>query len=127
LRAAIAWKIRDCAGWAARHVFSIDAAPSAALPRDEEGSGRPATASGAFGPNGGANRTITVIGTAANILGSPAPMTLVSLFSIAPTSDATVDATGELRARETRTIRGSAAATTERASKIASRIFVDAE
>ena len=51
---------------------------------------------GAFGPNGGSNETITVIGSAMSILGGPAPATLVSIFSIPPTFNATVDAAGDL-------------------------------
>ena len=51
---------------------------------------------GAFGPNGGANRTILAIGSATSILGGSAPATLVSVFSIPPTSDATVNAAGDL-------------------------------
>ena len=47
---------------------------------------------GAFGPNGGANRTIKAIGNAMSILGGPAAATLVTVFSIPPTFDATVDA-----------------------------------
>ena len=39
---------------------------------------------GAFGPSGGANRTITVVGSAASILGGAAPATLVSIFAIPP-------------------------------------------
>ena len=51
---------------------------------------------GAFGPNGGANRTILAIGSATSILGGPAPGTLVSVFSIPPTFDATIDSAGDL-------------------------------
>jgi hypothetical protein len=51
---------------------------------------------GAFGPSGGANRTIRAIGNAMSVLGGAAPATLVSLFSVAPTFDATVDAAGDL-------------------------------
>jgi hypothetical protein len=51
---------------------------------------------GAFGPNGGANRTITVIGNAMSILSGPSQATLVSVFAIAPTFDPTVDAAGDL-------------------------------
>jgi hypothetical protein len=51
---------------------------------------------GAFGPAGGANRTITAIGSANGILGGPAAGTLVSIFTIRPTFDATVDAAGDL-------------------------------
>jgi hypothetical protein len=53
---------------------------------------------GAFGPAGGANRTIQAIGNGMSILGGPAAATLVSIFSIAPTFDATVDAAGDLPA-----------------------------
>ena len=51
---------------------------------------------GAFGPNGGDNRTIRAIGSATSILGGPAPATLVSVFTIRPTFDATVDTAGDL-------------------------------
>jgi len=51
---------------------------------------------GAFGPSGGSNRTIIAIGNAASLLGGPAPGTLVSVFSIRPTFNATVDAAGDL-------------------------------
>ena len=51
---------------------------------------------GAFGPAGGANRTITKIGNAMSILGGSAGATLVSVFTIPPTFDATVDAAGDL-------------------------------
>jgi hypothetical protein len=51
---------------------------------------------GAFGPAGGANRTIRVIGNAMSVLGGPAPATLVSIFSVAPTFNATVDSAGDL-------------------------------
>jgi hypothetical protein len=51
---------------------------------------------GAFGPAGGANRTIVAIGSATSLLGGPAPGTLVSVFSIPPTFDSTVDAAGDL-------------------------------
>jgi hypothetical protein len=53
-------------------------------------------AQGAFGPNGGANRTIRAIGNAMSILGGPAGGTLVSVFSIPPTFDATIDSAGNL-------------------------------
>ena len=39
---------------------------------------------------------IPAIGNAMSILGGAAPATLVSLFSVAPTFDATVDAAGDL-------------------------------
>jgi hypothetical protein len=51
---------------------------------------------GAFGPAGGANRTITAVGNAMSIIGGPAAGTLVSIFSIRPTFDPTVDAAGDL-------------------------------
>jgi hypothetical protein len=51
---------------------------------------------GAFGGAGGSNRTITAIGSAATVLGGPAPATLVSIFTIRPTFTATVDAAGDL-------------------------------
>jgi hypothetical protein len=47
---------------------------------------------GAFGPNGAANRTVRAIGTSfSNLLGGAASGTLVSIFSIPPTFDATFD------------------------------------
>jgi hypothetical protein len=51
---------------------------------------------GAFGPNGGNNRTIRAIGNAMSVLGGPAGATLVSVFTIPPTFDPTVDAAGDL-------------------------------
>ena len=51
---------------------------------------------GAFGPAGGANRTIIAIGNAMSILSGSGSATLVSVFSIRPTFDATVDAAGDL-------------------------------
>src|SRR6185436_9072452 len=51
---------------------------------------------GAFGPNGGANRTITVSGSAMSLLGAPAATTLVGIFSVPPSFDPTVDASGDL-------------------------------
>jgi len=51
---------------------------------------------GAFGPSGGANRTIVAIGNGMSIIGGPAAGTLVSIFSIRPTFNATVDAAGDL-------------------------------
>src|SRR6185295_15016482 len=51
---------------------------------------------GAFGPNGGSNKTITAIGNSMSIIGGPASATLVSIFSIPPTFNATVDAAGDL-------------------------------
>jgi hypothetical protein len=51
---------------------------------------------GAFGPNGGGNRTVVAIGSATSILAGPAPGTLVSIFSIPPTFDATIDSAGDL-------------------------------
>jgi hypothetical protein len=51
---------------------------------------------GAFGPNGGANRTITVVGNGMSILSGSGGATLVSIFAIPPTFDATVDSAGDL-------------------------------
>jgi hypothetical protein len=51
---------------------------------------------GAFGPNGGGNRTIVAIGNSTSILGGPGLATLVSIFSIPPTFDATIDGAGDL-------------------------------
>jgi hypothetical protein len=51
---------------------------------------------GAFGPSGGANRTIRAIGNAMSLSGGSAAATLVSVFSIRPTFDPTVDAAGDL-------------------------------
>ena len=51
---------------------------------------------GAFGPSGGANRTILAIGNSTSLLGGPAAGTLVSIFTIRPTFDPTVDAAGDL-------------------------------
>jgi len=51
---------------------------------------------GAFGPNGGNNRTIIAIGNAMSILSGSGSATLVSVFSIPPTFNATVDAAGDL-------------------------------
>ena len=51
---------------------------------------------GAFGPAGGSNRTVTVIGTSNSILGGAGAGTLVSIFTIRPTFDDTVDAAGDL-------------------------------
>jgi hypothetical protein len=52
---------------------------------------------GAFGPSGNANKTITEIGSPqAGIFFGPAAGTLVSVFSIPQTFDATVDAVGDL-------------------------------
>jgi hypothetical protein len=51
---------------------------------------------GAFGPNGGGNRTIRAIGNATSLIGGPAPATLVGVFSIPPSFNATVDAAGDL-------------------------------
>jgi hypothetical protein len=53
---------------------------------------------GAFGPNGAANRTIRAIGNSMSILGGPTGGTLVSVFSIPPTFDATIDSAGDLPA-----------------------------
>jgi hypothetical protein len=51
---------------------------------------------GAFGPGGGGNNTITVIGASSGLLSGPAAGTLVSIFGIPPTFNATVDAAGDL-------------------------------
>ena len=51
---------------------------------------------GAFGPAGGANRTIVAVGNSTSLLGGPAAGTLVSIFTIRPTFDPTVDAAGDL-------------------------------
>src|SRR6185295_9668300 len=51
---------------------------------------------GAFGPSGGNNRTIVAIGNGSSLLGGPTQGTLVSIFSIPPTFNATVDAAGDL-------------------------------
>jgi hypothetical protein len=52
---------------------------------------------GAFGPNGNASRTITEIGSPqTGIFFGPAAGTMVSVFSIPQTFDATVDAVGDL-------------------------------
>ena len=51
---------------------------------------------GAFGPNGGNIRTVRAIGNSMSILGGPSPATLVSVFSIAPIFDATMDANMDL-------------------------------
>jgi hypothetical protein len=51
---------------------------------------------GAFGPNGGGNRTVRAIGNGMGILGGPAAGVLVSVFSIPPTFDATIDSAGDL-------------------------------
>ena len=51
---------------------------------------------GAFGPSGGSNKTITAIGSGASLLGGAVDGHLVSIFSIPPTSDATVNAAGDL-------------------------------
>jgi hypothetical protein len=50
---------------------------------------------GAFGPGGGANRTISVVGNAMSLIGGPAAATLVGLFSIPP-SYSTFDVSGSL-------------------------------
>jgi hypothetical protein len=67
---------------------------------------------GAFGPNGGANRTIRAIGDAMSIIGGPAPATLVSVFSIPPTFDATIDGAGDLPGPGAVAIPGTAGACT---------------
>jgi len=51
---------------------------------------------GAFGPNGGSNKTILAVGSASSILGGSAGAKLVSVFAIRPTFDATVDSAGDL-------------------------------
>jgi hypothetical protein len=51
---------------------------------------------GAFGPGGGTIKTITAIGTGGSLLGGPSGAKLVSVFSIPPTFNATVDAAGDL-------------------------------
>jgi hypothetical protein len=51
---------------------------------------------GAFGPAGGANRTITATGSTSSIIGGPGFGSFVSIFTIRPTFDATVDAAGDL-------------------------------
>lgn len=53
---------------------------------------------GAFGPNGSGVRTINAIGAAAGSIvdGLPHPQTLVSVFCIPPTFNATIDAAGNL-------------------------------
>jgi len=51
---------------------------------------------GAFGPNGGNNRTIRAIGNAMSLSSGSSTATLISVFSIRPTFDATVDAAGDL-------------------------------
>jgi hypothetical protein len=51
---------------------------------------------GAFGPNGGGNMTIIATGSSGPLIGGPAAATIVSLFSIAPTFDLTVDGVYDL-------------------------------
>jgi hypothetical protein len=51
---------------------------------------------GAFGPSGGANSTIRVIGSAIDLIGGPAATTLAGLFSVPPSFNATVDAAADL-------------------------------
>ena len=52
---------------------------------------------GAFGPGGGASMTITAIGTPqAGILGGAVSGTLVGIFSLPPTFNATTDASYDL-------------------------------
>jgi hypothetical protein len=51
---------------------------------------------GAFGPNGGGNRTVRAIGNGMGILGGPAAGVLVSVFTIPPTFDGTIDSAGDL-------------------------------
>jgi hypothetical protein len=63
---------------------------------------------GAFGPNGGANRTIRAIGNAMSIMSGPAAATLVSVFSIPPVYDATIDGAFDLPGPGAVAITGSA-------------------
>jgi hypothetical protein len=64
---------------------------------------------GAFGPAGGAVKTITAIGSPLEgLLGGPASGTLVSVFGVPPTFNATVDATGNLPGPGAAAIPGSA-------------------
>jgi hypothetical protein len=51
---------------------------------------------GAFGPSGGNNRTIVAIGSSASLLGGPSDGHLVSIFTVPPTFDPTIDAAGDL-------------------------------
>lgn len=52
---------------------------------------------GAFGPNGGSIKTITAVGSPqAGVLTAPSPGTLVSVFSIPPAFNATIDAAADL-------------------------------
>jgi hypothetical protein len=51
---------------------------------------------GAFGPNGAGTRTITAIGSSSSLLGGSGAGTLVSVFTVPPTFNATVDAAGDL-------------------------------
>jgi hypothetical protein len=51
---------------------------------------------GAFGPNGDGNMTIRAFGNAMSIIGSPAPLTLVSIFSVRPTFEPTMDGPADL-------------------------------
>ena len=51
---------------------------------------------GAFGPIGGGVTTIMAIGSSSSLVPGPAAATLVTLFSIAPTFNATVDASHDL-------------------------------
>ena len=53
---------------------------------------------GAFGPNGGANRTITALGTPAGGICNPANARLASIFCVPPTFNATIDAGYDLPA-----------------------------
>ncbi len=62
---------------------------------------------GAFGPNGSGVKTITAFGSPlAGILGGAVPATLVSIFGVPPTFDATVDAAGNLPGPGAATIPG---------------------
>jgi len=51
---------------------------------------------GFFGPDGGAQKTIKAVGSASGILGGSGAANLVSIFSIPPTFDATIDGAGDL-------------------------------
>ena len=51
---------------------------------------------GAFGPSGDPTRTVTAFGNAMSIIGAPAPATLVTVFSIRPTFDPTLDSLFDL-------------------------------
>jgi len=70
---------------------------------------------GAFGPSGGANRTIRVVGNATSLIGGPAAATLVGLFSIPP-SYAVFDASGDLPGPAALTVPGTASTCSTAAS-----------